>query len=49
MRKILILGQKKKINLISNDNIKKEHLGIKKLQLNRKGGRIFAKNLLNFL
>ena len=30
----------KKINLISNDNIKEEHLGIKKLHLNRKLIRI---------
>ena len=37
----------KKINLIFNDNIKEEHLGIKKLHLNRKGYSIFAKNLLN--
>ena len=49
MRKILILGQKKKINLISNDNIKKEHLGIKKFQLNKEGNSIFAKNFLNFI
>ena len=38
-----------KINLISNDNIKEEDLGIKKLHLNRKGNSIFAKNLLNFI
>ena len=41
--------RQKKINLISNDNIKEEHLGIKKLHLNRKGNSIFAKNLLNFI
>ena len=39
----------KKINLISNDNKKEEHLGIKKLHLNRKGSSIFAKNLWNFI
>ena len=39
----------KNINLISNDNIKEEHLGIKILHLNRKGNSIFAKNLLNFI
>ena len=39
----------KKINLIFNDNIKEEHLGIKKLHLNSKGYSIFAKNLLNVI
>ena len=33
--------------MIFNDNIKEEHLGIKKLHLNSKGYSIFAKNLLN--
>ena len=37
----------KNIHLILNANIKEEHLGIKKLHLNRKGNSIFAKNLLN--
>ena len=37
----------KNIHLILNDNIKDNHLGIKKLHLNRKGNSIFAKNLLN--
>ena len=41
--------RQKNINLISNDNIKEEHLGIKKLHLNRKGNGIFSKNLLNFI
>ena len=41
--------RQKNINLISNDNIKEEHLGIKKLHLNKKGNSIFAKNLLNFI
>ena len=34
------------INLISNVNIKEEHLGIKKLHLNMKGNSIFAKKIL---
>ena len=34
---------------LSNDNIKEEHLGIKKLYLNRIGNSVFAKNLLNFI
>ena len=37
----------KNIDFLSNENIKEEHLGIKKLHLNRKGNSIFAKNLLN--
>ena len=41
--------RQKNINLISNDNIKEEHLGIKKLHLNKKGNCIFSKNLLNFV
>ena len=41
--------RQKNINLISNDNIKEEHLGIKTLHLNRKGNGIFSKNLLNFI
>ena len=41
--------RQKNINLIPNDNIKEEHLGVKKLHLNRKGNSIFAKNLLNFI
>ena len=41
--------RQKKINLTSNNNIKEEHLSIKKLHLNRKGNGIFAKNLLNFM
>ena len=40
--------RQKKINLLSNDNIKEDHLGIKKLHLNRKGNSVFAKNLLNY-
>ena len=41
--------RQKNINLIPNNNIKEEHLGVKKLHLNRKGNSIFAKNLLNFI
>ena len=39
----------KNIHLILNDNIKQEHLDIKKLYLNRKGNNIFAKNLLHII
>ena len=41
--------RQKNIYLIPNDNIKEEHLGVKKLHLNRKGNSVFAKNLLNFI
>ena len=41
--------RQKNINFIPNDNIKEEHLGVKKLHLNRKGDSVFAKNLLNFI
>ena len=41
--------RQKNINVISNDNIKEENLGIKKLHLNREGNSTFAKNLLNFI
>ena len=41
--------KQKNIKLLSNDNIKEEHLGIKKLHLNRKGNSIFAKNLIQFI
>ena len=34
--------KQKNIELLSNDNSKEEHLGIKKLHLNRKGNSIFA-------
>ena len=39
----------KNIPLIDNGNIKGEHLGVKKLNLNRRGNSIFAKNLLRFI
>ena len=42
------LCEEKNIKL-SNDNIKEEHLGIKKLHLNRKGNIVFAKKLINFI
>ena len=41
-------SNQKNIHLILNDNIKENHLDIKKLHLNRKSNSIFAKNLLNF-
>ena len=41
--------RQKKINLISNDDIKKEHRVIKKIHLNRKVNSIFANNLLTFI
>ena len=34
------------IPLIDNGNINEEHLGVKKLHLNRRGNSVFAKNLL---
>ena len=37
------------MNLITNTNIKVEHLGIKKRHLNRKRNSNFAKNLVNFI
>ena len=37
------------MNLITNANIKVEHLGIKKRHLNRKRNSNSAKNLLNFM
>ena len=40
--------KQKNIKLISNENNKEEHLGIKKLHLNRKINSISAKNLLQF-
>ena len=39
----------KNIPLINNANIKEEHLGVKKLHLNRRGNSLFAKNLLGFI
>ena len=39
----------KYIPLIVNDNIKEEHVGVKKLYLNRRGNSLFAKNLLGFI
>ena len=41
--------KQKNIKLILNDNLKEEHLGIKKLHLKRKGNTVFARNLLNFI
>ena len=39
----------KNIPLIDNGNIKEEHLGVKKLHLDRRGNSLFAKNLLGFI
>ena len=39
----------KNIPLIANGNIKEEHLGVKKLHLNKRGNSLFAKNLLGFI
>ena len=39
----------KYIPLIDNGNIKEEHVGVKKLYLNRRGNSLFAKNLLGFI
>ena len=39
----------KNIRLIIHDNIKENHLGAKKLHLNRKGNNVFTKNLLVFI
>ena len=39
----------KNILLTDNGNIKEEHLGVKKLRLNRRGNSLFAKNLLGFI
>lgn len=41
--------REKNIKLLSNHNIKAEHLGIKKLDLKRKVNSLFAKNLANFV
>ena len=37
------------IDYIDNNNIKKEHLGNKKLHLNKRGNTVFANNLLKYL
>ena len=39
----------KNISLIDNGNIKEEHLGVKKLYLNRRGNSLLAKSLLDFI
>ena len=41
--------KQKNIGLIDNENLKENHLGIRKLRLNRKGNTPFAKNLLSFV
>ena len=42
-------SSQKNIRLIIHDNIKENHLGAKKLHLNRKGSSVFTKNLLVFI
>ena len=37
------------IVLIVNGNIKEEHLGVKKLYLNKRGNSLFSKNLVGFI
>ena len=39
----------KNIDFIQNSNIMEEHLGIKKLHLNKKGNSLLAKNFLKYL
>ena len=41
--------KQKNLSLIDNSNLKEEHLGLKKLHLNRIGNSIFAKNVLSYL
>ena len=41
--------KQKNIGLIDNENLKENHLGIKKLHLNGRGNTLFAQNLLNFI
>ena len=40
---------KKKIGLIRNENLKENHVGIKKLHLNRKSNSLFAKNFYIYI
>ena len=37
------------LDYIQNNNIKEEHLGNKKLRLNKKGNTVFSSNLLKYL
>ena len=39
----------KNIDYIDNTNIKEDHLGNKKLHLNKRGNSVFAQNLLRYL
>ena len=39
----------KNLSFIDNSNLKEEHLGLKKLHLNRIGNSTFAKNFLSYL
>ena len=39
----------KNIDFIDNNNIKEEHLGVKKLHLNKRGNSVLASNILKYL
>ena len=39
----------KKLDYIENTNIKEEHLGVKKLHLNKRGNSLLATNFLRYL
>ena len=39
----------KNTDYIDDSNIKEDHLGIKKIHLNKRGNSVFAKNLLRYL
>ena len=41
--------KQKNVSFIDNSNLKEEHLGFKKLHLNRIGNSIFAKNFSSYL
>ena len=41
--------KQKNLSFIDNSNLKDEHLGLKKLHLNRIGNSIFAKRFLSYL
>ena len=40
---------RKNMSLLDNNHLREEHLGVKKLHLNRRGNSFFAKNLLGFI
>ena len=41
--------RQKNIDFIDNNNIKEEHLGVKKLHLNKRGNSVLASNILKYL